>query len=65
MKDTLAEATLLTHPKLDAPTCLMMDASDTAVGAALQQYVDSSWQPIAFFSKKLKPAETWYSTFDG
>ena len=63
-KEALADATLLTHPKPNAPTCLMTDASDTAVGAALQQFIGNSWQPIAFFSKKLKPAETRYSTFD-
>ncbi len=63
-KEALAEATLLNHPKPNAPTCLMTDASDTAVGAALQQFMNNSWQPIAFFSKKLKPAETRYSTFD-
>ncbi len=63
-KEALAEATLLTHPKLNAPTCLMTDASNTAVGAVLQQYVGNSWQPIAFFSKAMKKAETRYSTFD-
>ena len=42
----------------------MTDASDVAVGAVLQQYVDGMWHPISFFSKKLKPAETRYSTFD-
>ncbi len=42
----------------------MTDASDTAVGAVLHQYVENSWQPISFFSKKLKPSETRYSTFD-
>ena len=63
-KEALSQATLLNHPKPDAPTCLMTDASDTAVGAVLQQYVDDFWQPIAFFSKGMKPAETRYSTFD-
>ena len=63
-KTALADATLLIHPKMNAPTCLMTDASDTAVGAALQQFVEGYWQPIAFFSKKMKPAETRYSTFD-
>jgi len=42
----------------------MVDASDAAVGAVLQQEIDHHWQPIAFFSKKLTPAETKYSTFD-
>ena len=30
----------------------------------LQQEIDKHWHPIAFFSKKLTPAETRYSTFD-
>ena len=42
----------------------MTDASDTAVGAVLQQQINDEWKPIAFFSKRLKPAETRYSTFD-
>ena len=40
------------------------DASDTAVGAVLQQEVEQHWQPIAYFSRKLQPAEQNYSTFD-
>ena len=42
----------------------MTDASDTAVGAVLQQYTRGSWRPISFFSRKLSPAENRYSTFD-
>ncbi len=60
----LAEATLLTHPVPEAPTCIMTDASDTAVGAVLQQYVGDQWLPISYFSKALQPAESRYSTFD-
>ena len=63
-KEALANATLLSYPKLDAPTCLMTDASDTAVGGVLQQLIDSTWKSISFFSKKLRPVETHYSTFD-
>ena len=61
IKDTLATTTLLTHPTPFAPTCIMADASDVAVGAVLQQLVSEVWQPI---SKKLRPDETRYSTFD-
>ena len=63
VKTALAQATLLAHPKPDAPLCIMVDASDVAVGGVLQQQVDGDWQPIAFFSKRLQPAETRYSTF--
>ena len=42
----------------------MTDASSIAEGAVLQQFIDDHWCPIAFFSTKLKPAETRYSAFD-
>ena len=64
IKDALANATLLAYPKPHAPTCIMTDASDVAVRAVLQQHIDDTWQPIAFFSKALRPPETRYSTFD-
>ena len=64
IKQALAHATLLFHLKPDAPTCIMTDASNVAVGAVLQQFIEDQWCPIAFFSTKLKPAETRYSTFD-
>ena len=63
-KEALANASLLSYPQSDAPTCLMTDASDTAVGAVLQQNIDDTWRPISFFSRKMTPAETRYSTFD-
>lgn len=48
IKTALAEASLLLHPRYDAPTAIMTDASDTAVGAVLQQRIDDIWQPLAF-----------------
>ena len=63
-KEALASASLLNHPKPSAPTCIVTDASDTAVGAVLQQCIGGVWCPISYFSKKLKPPETRYSTFD-
>ena len=42
----------------------MTDASEYAVGAVLQQYIDGEWRPIALFSRKQHPPETRYSTFD-
>ena len=64
IKQALADATLLAHPKLLAPTSIMTCASKYAVGAVLQQYIDDEWHPIAYFFKKLRLAETRYSTFD-
>ncbi len=42
------------YPTPDAPTNIVTDASDVAVGAVLQQCVNGEW----------KPAERRYSTFD-
>ncbi|KAL1448829.1 hypothetical protein WDU94_000084 [Cyamophila willieti] len=63
-KEQLATATLLAHPMDGAPLSLVSDASDHAVGATLQQLVDKEWQPLAFFSKKLSPAERKYGAYD-
>ena len=63
-KEVLAQATLLSYPKPDALTSIMTDASDIAIGAVLQQYIDNQWQPISYFSHKLSPTECCYSTYD-
>ena len=63
-KNNLAQATLLFYPTPDAPTSLMTDASDVAIGAVLQQFVNGQWKPISYFSRKLSPTERRYSTFD-
>ena len=64
IKEVLAQATLLAHPKPDAPLSIATDASDVVVGAVLQQFVDNDWQPLAYVSKSLTPTERRYSTFD-
>lgn len=63
-KQKLAEATLLNFPDGAAPLALTTDASSVAVGAVLEQFSGNSWQPLAFFSRKLRPPEIKYSTFD-
>lgn len=63
-KTLLSEAVLLHHPQSDAPTSLTVDASNTAIGAQLEQRQGSSWAPLAFFSRKLSDAEKKYSAFD-
>ena len=42
----------------------MTDASDVAIGAVLQQYLNGQWCPLSSFSRKLSPTEQRYSTFD-
>lgn len=63
-KNQLANATLLAHPSADADLALFVDASDTAVGAALHQVIDGEFQPLGFYSKKLTDTQRKYSTYD-
>jgi hypothetical protein len=63
-KSLLASAVPLHHPNPSAILSLATDASDSHVGAVLQQRARGSWQPLAFFSHKLSPTESRYSTFD-
>ena len=43
---------------------LLTDASDTAIGAVLEQQVNDQWQPLAFFSRQLNRTEISYGTID-
>ncbi|CAH8632681.1 unnamed protein product, partial [Schistosoma mattheei] len=64
-KSMIANATMLQHLNTDPTTLLILctDASQKAVGAVLQQRVNNKITPIAFFSKRLSPAQERYSTF--
>lgn len=63
-KKQLSEATLLVHPDPQAELSIQTDASDTAIGAVLQQFKNNEWQPLAFFSRKLSPSQKKYSPYD-
>lgn len=63
-KESITQATLIAHPKINAELAVFTDASDSSVGAVLQQREGEEWEPLGFFSKKLSPAETKYSAFD-
>ena len=43
---------------------IFTDASDTGMGAALEQRISNSWKPMAFFSRTFTPAQRMYSTCD-
>ena len=63
-KSALSDCTLLYHPRPDAKTSITVDASDSAIGAQLEQLQRGRWVPIAFFSRKLSATEKSYSAFD-
>ncbi len=69
VKETLAEVATLTHPDPPADLSLAVDASNTHIGAVLQQWQPGGgrgggWRPHFFFSKKLDTAQLKYSAFD-
>ena len=63
-KDLLIKVPKPTHPQPSAPISLAVDASDSHMGAVLQQKIDGAWFPLSFFSRKLSDTEKKYSAFD-
>ena len=65
-KAMLANLAAIAFPKPNARLSLAVDASDTAIGAVLQQANngDSNWSPLGFYSKALDDRERKYSAFD-
>lgn len=51
LKTKHTNATMLTYPVTGEAFSLTVDASDNAIGATLQQLVEDSWQPLAFYTK--------------
>ena len=63
-KQQIANAALLRHPIENAPLAIKSDASDTAMGAVLEQWNNDVWEPLGFFSKKFSDTQRRYSTYD-
>ena len=62
-KEALAQATMLVHSHAECSTAPTVDASEAAIYTVLKQDL-GSWKPVAFFSRKLRPAGKRYSAFD-
>jgi RNase H-like domain found in reverse transcriptase/Integrase zinc binding domain len=58
MKKIISRETLLAYPNFNEPFVIHTDASKTQLGAVISQ----NNRPIAFYSKKLNPAQTRYTT---
>jgi hypothetical protein len=58
MKRIMARETLLAYPDFNKPFIIHTDASHTQLGAVISQ----ENRPIAFYSRKLSPAQTRYTT---
>ncbi|KAL2885130.1 retrovirus polyprotein [Ceratocystis lukuohia] len=65
LRQTLISVPVLATYDPDRPTIVEADASGWAMGASLrQQGLDSLWRPVAYFSRKLTPAEVNYPIHD-
>ncbi|UYV78077.1 hypothetical protein LAZ67_16000034, partial [Cordylochernes scorpioides] len=64
VKEILTSEPLLIHPTIGIPFILNTDASGIAVGACLQQEVNGTVRPIAYYSKRLTGPEIRYSTIE-
>ena len=62
-KALLQKAVTLNHPVPGAPLALSTDASQSCLGASLDQWVDGAWRPLGFWSRSLPPAQQRYSTY--
>lgn len=63
-KEELVQATVLSFPIPNAVIGVKIDASAFAMGASLEQYINNTWKPLAFYSKKFNNAQMKYSTYD-
>ena len=64
LKDTLMKSPLLAKWTPGLEMAIECDSSGYAVGGTLMQKMKGLWHPIAFFLKKLNPAESNYPIHD-
>ncbi|KAH0610986.1 uncharacterized protein H6S33_011413 [Morchella sextelata] len=64
LKTLFTSAPILVHFSPDRQTIVETDASDFAIAAILSQVIDGKTHPVAFYSRKLNPAELNYDVWD-
>ena len=65
LKEVLCAKPILNSPDFDREFILQTDCSDRGVGAVLSQMDENGQEhPVAYFSRKLLPRETRYSTVE-
>ena len=66
LRQAFTEAPILHHFDPERYIRIETDASGYAIGGILSQLTPESgqWHPVAFFSRKMIPAETRYETHD-
>ena len=64
IKEALAKAAMLHHPRPNATLALTTDASKIAMGGVLEQRGPKGWEPLAFFSARLRGKQREWPPFD-
>ena len=64
IKEALAKAALLHHPRPSAQLALTTDASKLAIGGVLEQMGPNGWEPLAFYSAKLQRTQQLWPPYD-
>ena len=64
VKEALAQATLLHHPRPGARLAVTTDASNQAIGGVLEQEGPNGWEPLAFYSAKLTDKQQEWVPYD-
>ena len=66
LRQAFTEAPILRHFDPECHIRIETDASGYAIGGVLSQLTDSGrWHPVAYYFRKMIPAETRYNTHDG
>lgn len=64
VKSIIGNCNKLFHPQPSAKIAITTDASNIAMGATLEQFVQGVWQPPAYFSKAWFLAQKKYVAYD-
>ena len=64
IKEALAKAAMLRHPRPNAKLAITADASKLAIGAVLEQRGPLGWEPLGFFSARLQGKQPEWPPFD-
>jgi hypothetical protein len=65
LKQAFTTAPILRHFDPDLPIVVEADASDYVTAGVLSQYdVDGTLRPVAYYSKRMNPAENNYEIYD-
>ena len=63
-KKMMTGSIMLDHPHPTAQVALTTDASETGMGAVLEQYIGGKWRPLGYWSRHLNETQQKWSPFE-